>query len=159
MTGENNNIEDRVLVVGEEVLQQLFHLKRFETPEVARMTRNKQNIMRQVRETDRNKRKSLGDLLEINFPWFFAEPKYGVALLFVAFTALQYLGINDRHAAQSNTGIYTSSGDRFAAYESSAATTTNTINYPELPRGETLFETHPNNSILTPVGIPMKVER
>jgi len=139
MTGDNYNMQESELEMGDELLKQLFHLKSYETPEVARMTRNKQNIMRQVREASRSKRKSLSDLIEISYPWFFAEPKYGVALLFVAFAGLQYMGVNAKHAAQSNTGIYTSSTDRFAAYEQSAAAGTNTVSYPEFPRGATLF--------------------
>jgi len=139
MTGDNYNLNESELEMGEELLKQLFHLKRYETPEVARMTRNRQNIMRQVREASRNKRKSLSDLIEISYPWFFAEPKYGVALLFVAFAGLQYMGVNARHAAQSDTGIYTTSTDRFAAYEQASVTGTNTISYPEFPQGATLF--------------------
>lgn len=145
MMGEENNMEMTGVELGEEVLKQLFHLKRYETPEVSRMTRNKQNIMRKVREASRNKRKSFGDLIEINFPWFFAEPKYGVAMLFVAFAGLQYLGVNARHAEQANTGIFTASTDRLAAYEQPAAAATNTVDYPKLPSGLPLFPSQQNN--------------
>ena len=47
----DENYVDAVEIDQEELLRQLFHLKRYETPETARMTRNKQNIMRQVRES------------------------------------------------------------------------------------------------------------
>jgi hypothetical protein len=109
------------------------------------MTRNKQNIMREVRKAGQNKRKSLEDLLEINFPWFFAEPKYGVAMLFVAFAGLQYLGTNARNAAQSRTGIYTTS-DQFAAYEQPATVVTNVIVYPKIPDNFRLFDDARNQS-------------
>lgn len=140
MMGENNNLEMTGNQSGEELLKQLFHLKGYEIPETSRMTRNKQNIMRQVREVSRSKRKTVGDLLEGSFPWFFAEPKYGVALLFVAFVGLQYMGVNARHAAQSDTGIYTTTTDRFAAYEQSAGRATNkALAYPEVSSDLRLF--------------------
>lgn len=148
---EDNDMTD---VEAGDLLKQLFHLKRYETPEISRMTRNKQNIMRQVRETGQNRRKSLGDLMEINFPWFFAEPKYGVALLFVAFAGLQYIGSNARYAAQNDTGIYPTPIDRFAAYEQPATATTNAIEYPELPVGTPLFPDWQNSDTLMKVGNP-----
>ncbi len=140
MMSEDKKMEITTLECGEEVLKKLLHLKRYETPEVSRMTRNKQNIMRHVREASRNRRKSVGDVLEINFPWFFAEPKYGVALLFVAFAALQYVGVNARHAAQSNTGIYTMSAEELAAYGQADSVETNSVDYPEIPSGMRLFQ-------------------
>ncbi len=121
---------------------QLMHLKRYERPDGARMVRNRQNIMREVRELQRNRRKSLGDLLELNMPWFFAEPRYGIAALFVAFAALQYVGINARHSARSQTGIYTNPGT-LTAYDRTTApayTSTNTISYPNLPGNVPLFQ-------------------
>ena len=132
MTGDNENQNIEGVEAADLLLKQLFHLKHYETPEVARMVRNKQNIMRQVREASREKRKSLGDLLEINYPWFFAEPKYGVAILFVAFAGLQYLGINARSAATSATGIYTSAGQ--VAFEQGAESESNAVAYAEIPR-------------------------
>lgn len=140
MMDEDKSMEMTGGEYGEELLKQLFHLKRYEIPDASRMTRSKQNIMRHVREASRSKRKSLGDLLEINFPWFFAEPKYGVALLFVAFAGLQYLGVNARHAVQSDTGIYTTSTDRFAAYEQPSAAATNSAEYVDVTPGLRLFQ-------------------
>lgn len=141
MTGENHNMELAEEGCGDELLQKLLHLKRYETPEIARMTRNRQNIMRQVREATRSKRRSFSELIEVSFPWLFAEPKYGVALLFIAFMGLQYIGANARHAAQSDTGIYTStmSAEQLAAYDKAAATETNSIEYPRIPDNLQLF--------------------
>ena len=76
------------------LLQQLLHLKGYERPAVDRVAKNKQNIMRQVREANGRKAWSLSDLLEMNIPWFFAEPRYGIAALFLVFAALQFLGVN-----------------------------------------------------------------
>ncbi len=145
MMAENKNV-DTDTGCGEEMLAQLFHLKSYEKPEVARMTRNKQNIMREVR--NQQPRRSLVDLMEVNFPWFFAEPKYGVALIFVAFAGLQYLGINARHAARSETGIYTTNSGQFVAYEQPASAT-NTVAYPEVPSGLRLFQNRQGNNDVT----------
>ncbi len=149
MMGENENVEMGSAEYGEELLKQLFHLKRYETPEVSRMTRNRQNIMRRVREASHSQRRSVGDLLEISFPWFFSEPRYGVALLFVAFAGLQYLGVNARHAAQSNTGIYTTSNDRFAAYQQAGAAATNKAVYSEVPEDFRLFPDQHDENVVT----------
>jgi len=135
--------EENIMGVGGEeqaelLLQKLMHLKRYEVAEAHRMIRNKQNIMRQVRESARTQRRSLVDLLEVNIPWFFAEPKYGLAVLFVAFVGLQYLGINARNAAQSQTGIYTAPRS-MAVLEQSSILSTNSISYPKLPSNMSLF--------------------
>ena len=127
------------------LLKQLMHLKQYERPDAARMMRNKQNIMRQVREANANKRKSFGDLLELNIPWFFAEPKYGIAVVFVAFVALQYAGITTQNSSQS-TGIYTSNNTIAALEQSSIGTVTNSISYPSLPNNYQLFDTNQKSS-------------
>lgn len=136
MMGESETMNGITEEQAERLLRQLIHLKGYETPDPARMVRSKQNIMRSVRNASANKRKSLGDLLEINIPWFFAEPKYGIAALFVAFAGLQYVGINTRNAANSQTGIYTTDGT-LASYAQVSAT--NTISYPKLPDNLRLF--------------------
>lgn len=138
MMGRNNNLEAVSEDPADVLLRQLFHLKDYEVPDAARMIRNKQNIMRQVREASSGQRWSLADLLEVNIPWFFAEPKYGIAALFVVFAGLQYLGINPRNASQSHTGIYTAS-DGMAAFEQHTAISTNTVSYPKLPDNLNLF--------------------
>lgn len=124
---------------GDELLQKLFHLKGYETPESARMVRNKQNIMREVRRLEQDRRKSFSDLLEIKFPWFFAEPKYGVALLFVVFAGLQYIGVNTRHAVLGGDGMYTMPSSSQIAY-GQPSISTNGISYPEVPDGLRLFQ-------------------
>jgi hypothetical protein len=137
MTGQKNNMEQTVEDQAEVLLRQLMHLKRYETPETARMSRNKQNIMREVRQAQASKRKSLGDLIEISMPWFFAEPKYGIAALFVAFVGLQYLGMNAHNSSRS-TGIYTTASN-MATYEQASVNTT-TNRYPRLPGNLPLFD-------------------
>ncbi len=119
------------------LLQQLMHLKQYEKPEVARMTRNKQNITRMVREVNSKKRKSIGDLMEINMPWFFAEPRYGIAVLFVAFAGLQFLGTHAK-LSRSQTGIYTSTGP-VAVLGQGTSYATNSISYPRMPDNLRLF--------------------
>jgi hypothetical protein len=145
MTDNKNNLKETGMEPAELMLQHLFHLKRFETPDDASMVRNKQNIMRQIRQEGEKKRKPIGDLIELNFPWLFAEPKYGVAVLFVAFAGLQYLGVNARQAANSQTGIYTTPAGQFTGYEQPAATGSNSILYPEVPGDLRLFGEVPQN--------------
>jgi hypothetical protein len=127
------------------LLRQLMHLKRYETPEVARMTRSRQNIMRQVRTLHGNKRKTIGEWVEASMPWLFAEPKYGIAMLFVAFAGLQYMGFGTRNSAE--TGIYTSVSS-VADLEQAAMISTNSIAYPALPENLRLFpDEHGNGDI------------
>ena len=145
MTDEKDNLKGPGMEPAELMLQDLFHLKRFEMPDASRMVRNKQNILRQIRQEGQNKRKPIGDLIELNFPWLFAEPKYGVAILFVAFAGLQYLSVNARQAANSETGIYTTPAGQFAGYERTAATVSNSIPYPEVPGNLRLFGDVPQN--------------
>ena len=145
MTDDKNHLKESRTDSADLMLRQLIHLKQFEKPDPSRMVRNRQNIMRQIRQESQSKRKSIGDLIEFNFPWLFAEPKYGVALLFVAFAGLQYLGVNARQAANSQTGIYTTPTDQFAAYEQPAATVSNSIPYPEVPGNLRLFDDVPKN--------------
>lgn len=139
MTDEKDNLKESGVQSTDHLFRHLIHLKRYEKPDAARMVRNKQNIMRQIRQESQNKSKSIGDLIEFSFPWLFAEPKYGVALLFVAFVGLQYLSVNARQAANNQTGIYTTPAGQFADYEQPAATVSNSIPYPEVPGNLRLF--------------------
>ena len=137
MMSEKINLETSVEDQAEVLLQQLLHLKQYERPDAARMTRNKQNIMRSVRQAQSEKRKPLLDLLEVNIPWFFSEPKYGIAALFVAFVGLQYFGINAKNSATS-TGIYTSTAS-VASFDPDAAVSVVSNRYPNLPSNYKLF--------------------
>lgn len=151
MMDRNNNPETVSEDPADALLRQLFHLKVYENPDAARMIRNKQNIMRRVREASSRKHWSLADLLEVNIPWFFTEPKYGIAALFVVFAGLQYLGINSRNASQSHTGIYTAA-DGMVAFEQHTAVSTNTISYPKLPDNLSLFPDQQGDSGVKFVG-------
>ncbi|MEE9369458.1 MAG: hypothetical protein V3V05_11450 [Pontiella sp.] len=145
MKNENNNLEVMVENQAEILLKQLLHLKQYEKPETARMTRNKQNIMRQVREANANKRKSIGDLIELNIPWFFSEPKYGIAACFIAFVALQYVGISSQNSSQS-TGIYMPNNNIAALQQRTTIAATNSITYPSLPNNYQLFDSKQGSS-------------
>ena len=133
---KNGKTEESAGSLADVRLQQLLHLKRYETPDSSRMVRSRQNIMRQVREASSRKRWSLGELLEVNIPWFFAEPRYGVAVLFIIFAGLQFLGTPKK---QTHTGIYTAPAAKMAAYESAPASATNQFAYPKLPSNVALF--------------------
>jgi hypothetical protein len=137
MMNEKVSIETTAEDQADVLLQKLLHLKQYEVPEVARMTRNKQNIMRQVRQAQTEKRKPLLDLLELNIPWFFAEPKYGIAALFVAFVGLQYVGMSAKNSSTS-TGIYTSTAN-VASFEQNVPVNIVTNRYPSLPSNYPLF--------------------
>ncbi len=139
----------------DQMLQQLLQLKAYETPDPARMTRNKQNIMRQVRQTQSEKRKPLLDLMELNMPWFFAEPKYGIAALFVAFVGLQYVGMNARNSA-TNTGIYTTTGSVADFQQQVVPANIVTNRYPSLPSNYQLFADPQGDQSVVPAGFEYK---
>lgn len=143
----------------EALLKQLLHLKGYERPDPARMARSKQNIMRQVREISGKSRWSLSDLLEMNIPWFFAEPRYGIAALFIVFAMLQFWGVNAHKQERGKTGIYTrNSGVVMAGH--GGAVYTNSINYPELPDNLTLFPEKQGDSSIKTVGFgPKKTKK
>ncbi len=150
MIGEKELIEGSAETEADVMLQKLLHLKTYERPETARMTRNRQNIMRKVREAEANRKKSIFERLELSIPWFFAEPKYGIALLFVAFAALQYANISSRNASRNqSTGIYTTSQLADTYQQPAMLAATNNIVYPELPAGIRYFpEQHQSSDIM-----------
>ena len=148
MMEEKENTDMAVNSEAEALLNQLLYLKRYETPEASRMSRNKQNIMRQIRLSQAEKRKPLLDLIEGSIPWFFAEPKYGIAALFVAFVGLQYIGINARQST-TGTGIYTSS-PQVASFTQEAPVVTN--RYPNLPSNYRLFDEPEGDMSVIPAG-------
>ncbi len=149
---ENNTMDISTDEKADALLNQLMRLKSYETPEAARMTRNKQNIMRQVRQAQSEQRKPLLDRLEISMPWLFAEPKYGIAALFIAFIGLQYAGINARNSTTS-TGIYTTTSS-LASYEAVANIQSN--RYPNLPRDYQLFGQPQGDQTVVPAGFEFK---
>lgn len=151
---ENPNM-DPAQEKADELLTKLLHLKNYETPDPSRMTRNKQNIMRQVRQSQANKRKPLLDLLEVNIPWFFSEPKFGIAAVFVAFLALQYVGINARHTRTSTTGVY-SSHTSLVDTEYAPVTNIESNRYPTLPRDYQLFGQPEGDQTVLPAGFELK---
>ena len=134
----------------DEMLLKLFHLKGYERPDPARMVRSRQNIMRQIRETKARKW-TLSDLLEVNIPWFFAEPRYGIAALFVVFAALQFWGVNAQKQMQADTDMYVPSQE-VAVAEASANIYTNSITYPKLPKDLQLSPHQQGNNSIKPVG-------
>ncbi|MDF7826311.1 hypothetical protein P4B35_19945 [Pontiellaceae bacterium B12227] len=154
MMSDKTRLETPAEDQAEVLLKQLMHLKQYERPDAARMTRNKQNIMRSVRQAQSEKRKPLLDLLAINIPWFFAEPKYGIAALFVAFVGLQYVGINARNSATS-TGIYTSTAS-VASYERDAALSVVSNRYPNLPSNSMLFSQPQGDQTVMPANFELK---
>lgn len=67
----------------------LLALKKYERPEEARIEKNIQNIMRTVRST--SNMPSLLLFPDKSFAWMFAQPRYGIAALFVLFLGLHLL--------------------------------------------------------------------
>jgi hypothetical protein len=155
MMGENNTLEATADEKAEVLYTHLMHLKQYETPDPDRMRRNRQNIMREVRKARSEQKKPLLDLMEINIPWFFAEPKYGIAAVFVAFVGLQYLGTTARTSSR-DTGIYTT-GNIAALEQSSTISTNNSYSYPTLPDNYQLF-TQPDagNASVVPAGFEFR---
>lgn len=151
MMDKNENIEETSSDPADVMLQQLFHLKSFETPDAARMTRNKQNIMRQVREINSRKRWSFSDLLEMNIPWFFAEPRYGIAALFVVFAALQFWGASTAKQESGEAGLY-AQGPGMAVARQNSGVYTNSISYPKIPDNLGLFAERKGDGSIKPAG-------
>ena len=111
--------------------------------------------MREVRKVQAETRKPLIDLMEVNIPWFFAEPKYGIAAVFIAFIGLQYLGTTARTSSR-DTGIYTT-GNMASLEQRSVLSSTNSYAYPTLPDNYQLFTQPENgNSSVVPAGFEFK---
>lgn len=67
----------------------LLALKKYESPDASRTEKNIQSIMRAVRTTS-----NVPSLLlfpDKSFAWMFAQPRYGVAALFILFLGLHLL--------------------------------------------------------------------
>jgi len=86
-------------------LQQLLYLKGYERPSSERIIRSKQIIMQKVREV-KSTRMSLGERIELHLPWLFAEPRYGIALLFIVFGLLQFWGVTLQESRQIRKNKY-----------------------------------------------------
>lgn len=70
-------------------ISRLLALKAYEQPNAARREKNIQNIMRSVHST-----KNIPSLLlfpERGFGWMIAEPRYGIAALFILFLGLHVI--------------------------------------------------------------------
>lgn len=133
----------------DKLLQHLFHLKGYERPDPARMTKNQQNIMRRVREANGRRRWGLADLLEVNIPWFFAEPRYGMAALFIVFASLQFWGVNSQVASRDGGEIYAEAGGLALLETKTTEIYTNSISYPDVPSDLNLFpEQVPSDSVM-----------
>lgn len=151
MTDKNDNLEKASGDPGDMLLQQLLHLKSYESPEPARMIRNKQNIMRCVREANSREHWSLSDLLEMNIPWFFAEPRYGIAALFVVFATLQFWGVITQKEVHGKADTYPRDHG-MAMVGQSTDVFTNSISYPKLPDSLNLFAEKKGDSSIKPAG-------
>jgi hypothetical protein len=151
MKDKNDNVDSTSGASEDVLLQQLLHLKSYETPDAIRMAKNKQNIMRQVREANSRTHWSLSDLLEVNIPWFFAEPRYGIAALFVVFATLQFLGANMQKEVRGKTGVYTRNSGMAVAGQGSDIFT-NSVSYPKLPSNLDLFPDQQGDSGVMFVG-------
>ena len=139
MMDEKNNPETPSADTPDALLQKLLYLKGYERPDMARMVRNRQNIMRCVREVNSRKRVSLSGLLEMNIPWFFAEPRYGIAALFVIFATLQFWGVSAQKQGQDKTGFYLGESSMALTEQSPEVYTNSTFPYPEMPSDFSIF--------------------
>jgi len=75
---------------GEELdIPGLLALKAYEMPDESRVEKSIQNIMREVRTKGRHP--SLLLFPDKRMGWMFAQPRYGIAALFVIFIGLQFL--------------------------------------------------------------------
>jgi hypothetical protein len=152
MMEEKDNLGIPSAESAEALLKQLLHLKRYERPDAARMVRNRQNIMRCVREVNSRKRLSLTSLMEGNIPWFFAEPRYGIAALFIIFAALQFWGVSVQKEGSGQPGIYTGGSNIALTERNAGAYTNNTFYYPEMPVNLSMFSGQSRESSVKFVG-------
>jgi hypothetical protein len=136
----------------DELLSKLMHLKRYERPAAERMVRNRQNIMRLVRE-EKRKDWGLGDLLELNMPWFFAEPRYGIALLFVVFAGLQFVGVSTRKPVRESKDAVYSSPSSVALIDQAASVSSNVAPASLVDENMRLFSQPDANSTVHFVGL------
>lgn len=70
-------------------IERLLALKAFEKPSDERIEKNIQNTMRAVREA--NAKPSLLHFPDKSYTWMFAQPRYGIAALFILFLGLHLL--------------------------------------------------------------------
>jgi hypothetical protein len=106
----------------------LLALKIYERPEARRTEKNIQNIMRAVRSTDR--RPSLLLFPDKSFAWMFAQPRYGVAALFMLFLGLHLL---DRPMPVTTAGPVANTMIREPGAEMIAAVDTNRLKAAKIP--------------------------
>lgn len=145
MNDERTQQDALVEDAAERLLKKILYLKKYEQPDEARMHRLQQNVMRRVREVKQNERGNLLELLHVRIPWFFAEPRYGIALLFVIFAGLQMLETMNRKPSSKESEVFTieQTGVVYQPVETSA---TNQFVYPVLPEKFHLFpDVRPND--------------
>jgi hypothetical protein len=104
----------------------LLALKKYERPDAQRVEKNIQNTMRAVRTT-----KNIPSLLlfpDKSFAWMFAQPRYGVAALFVLFLGLHLL---ERPLPAVPVGHIPLRGD--GSVRTVAVISTNLLNAADIP--------------------------
>jgi len=149
MTDHEEYVDEAADAQADELLSKLLYLKEFEKPAPERMLKSRQEIMRRVRQSEGKGRQTLGDLLEMHVPWLFAEPRYGIAALFIAIAALQFVDVRRRHPAK--TGIYTSNEAAVPAAVAQLPASTNDVYYPRLPGNVRLFDDPVGDRSVMPV--------
>ena len=97
-----SSLDETLVGVSEQDVPELLSLKRFELPSPAQVEKNIENVMRAVREAQ--KRPSLHHFPDKSMGWMFAQPRYGVAALFILFLALHIL---DRPLPDAPVGVGT----------------------------------------------------
>jgi hypothetical protein len=103
--------------------------------------------MRRVRQTNTKPRWSL----EVKIPWFFAEPRYGIAALLIVFAGLQFLSTTAQRKSEVKTGIYIAQ-ENSGNYALGADAYTNQVSYPTLPSNLALFPDQQNSGDIQFVG-------
>lgn len=106
----------------------LLALKTYERPEANRVEKNIQNIMRAVRAADRTP--SLLLFPDKSFAWMFAQPRYGVAALFLLFLGLHLL---DRPMPVATVGSVANTMIRDPGAEMIASADTNQQKTAKIP--------------------------
>ena len=126
---------ERESVLSEDQLVKILHLKRYESADKERMLQNLQNIKREVRSLQAERKSPIRDWLKAYWGEVCAEPKYGLALALIVFffSIIQVVGVdrtNSEMSADTNVDFSGLPVEEFPLEEEA---------YPDLPAHHRLF--------------------
>ena len=115
-------------------VMRLLELKKYERPEKNRAEKHIQNIMREVRSVSNEPALLL--LPERGMGWLFAQPRYGIAALFVLFLGLHLI---DRPVPKEGVGTVSLEAPEPSASVMAAVGTNQAVRLPGVAADESLY--------------------